>query len=297
MANTIASGLNNAIVAESALDAFTDALAPLNAFSTSFNDDAAQKGTSIDVPFVATATGATSFSSSYSMQDSTLSTKQVSLTSHKYCSWHVSDTESANSSAVALSRFGAQKGYQLAKAVFQDILSVVLTTNYGAATFTGATSAFDGDDVADLRSAAIDSGVAVDQASLILDNSYYTALLKDTNLRGANIYGDGGFIQDGKIPSLFGLGGIYESNIFPTNSINLVGALVSPNAIVAAMRYLAPVGGGDYLTANSVSNDSGMVLGYREWYDNDAGQLRAVIEASYGYAVGDGDGAKLMVSA
>ena len=297
MANTIASGLNNAIVAESALDAFTDALAPLNAFSTSFNDDAAQKGSTIEVPFVATATGATSFSSSYSMQGSTLSTKSISLSQHQYCSWHVSDTESANSSAVALSRFGAQKGYQLAKAVFQDILSVVLTTNYGAADFTGATSAFDGDDVADLRGAAIDQGIPVDQANLILDNAYYTALLKDTNLRGANIYGGSGVIQDGEIPRLFGLAGIYESNIFPTNSINLVGALVSPNAIVAAMRYLAPVGGGDYLTANCVSNDSGMVLGYREWYDNDAGQLRAVIEASYGYAVGDGDGAILMVSA
>ena len=297
MANTIASGLNNAIVAESALDAFTDALAPLNAFSTSFNDDAAQKGSTIEVPFVATATGATSFSSSYSMQDSTLSTKQLSLSQHQYCSWHLSDTESANSSAVALSRFGAQKGYQLAKAVFQDILSVVLTTNYGAADFTGAASTFDGDDVADLRGAAIDQSIPVDQANLILDNAYYTALLKDANLRGANIYGGSGVIQDGAIQRLFGLGGIYESNILPTNSINLVGALVSPNAIVAAMRYLAPVGGGDYLTANSVSNDSGMVLGYREWYDNDAGQLRAVIEASYGYAVGDGDGAILMVSA
>ena len=296
MANTIASGLNNAIVAESALEAFTAALAPLNAFSVSFNDDAAQKGSTIDVPFVATATAATDFSSSYSMQDSTLNTKQVQLNKHKYASWFVTDTESANSSAVALSRFGAQKGFQLAKAVFQDVLSVVLTTNYGAAALTSAAGSFDGDDVADLRGSAIDSDIPPEQANLVLDNAYFTALLKDSNLRGANIYGGADVIQGGSIPQLFGLGGIHESNILPDNSINLVGFLASPNAIVAAMRYLAPVGGGDYLSANSVSNDSGMVLGYREWYDNDAGQLRAVLEASYGYAVGDGNACKIIVS-
>lgn len=296
MANTIASGLNNSIVAESALEAFTAALAPLNAFSTSFNADAAQKGSTIDVPFVATATEAVDFSSSYAMKDSTLNTKQISLDKHKYCSWFVTDTESANSSAVALSRFGAQKGFQLAKAVFTDVLSLVTKDNFGAPVLTHAASGFNGDDVADVRGAAIDSDIPVETASLVLDNSYYTSLLKDANLRGANIYGASDVIQGGSIPRLFGLGGIYESNVLPNNSINLVGFLTSPNAIVAAMRYLAPVGGGDYITANSVSNDSGMSLGYREWYDNDAGQLRAVIEASYGYALGDTDGCKLIVS-
>jgi len=296
MANTIASGLNNSIVAESALDAFTAALTPLNAFSTSFNSDAAQKGSTIDVPFVATATEAVAFSSSYSMKDSTLNTKQIALTSHSYCSWYVTDTESANSSAVALSRFGAQKGFQLGKKVLQDILSLVTIANYGAPVFTGAASTFDGDDVADIRNAAIDNDIAAETASLVIDNAYHTALLKDANLRGANIYGNTGIIQDGTIPRLFGLGGLYESNLIPANSINLVGFIANPNAIVAAMRYLSPVGGGDYLTANSVSNDSGMVLGYREWYDNDAGQLRAVIEASYGYAVGDANAIGVMVS-
>jgi len=296
MANTISSGLNNSIVAQSALDAFTDALTPLNAFSTSFNSDAAQKGSTIDVPFVATATEAVAFSSSYSMKDSVLNTKQISLDQHSYCSWYVTDTESANSSAVALSRFGAQKGFQLGKKVLQDVLSLITVANYGAPVFTGAASGFDGDDVADIRNAGIDNSIAPETASLVLDNAYHTALLKDTNLRGANVYGNTGIIQEGTIPRIFGLGGLYESNLVPDNSINLVGFLANPNAIVAAMRYLEPVGGGDYLAAHAVSDDSGMVLGYREWYDNDAGQLRAVIEASYGYAVGDANAAGIMVS-
>ena len=47
MANTINTNLQNNVISQSALEQFTSILAPLQAFSTSFNDEASQKGKTI----------------------------------------------------------------------------------------------------------------------------------------------------------------------------------------------------------------------------------------------------------
>ena len=238
MANTINANLQNNIISQSALEQFTSILAPTQAFSSSFNDEAEQRGKTINIPTLSNTSSAANFSGTYSSQDTTYGTTTITLSGHKFVTWHVTDTEHSQSSAVELQRFGYQKGGDLAKAVYQDILSAVTNANFGAAGFTGAASTFDADDVADLRSDAIDSSLPVDQCALVLSNDYYTALLKDNNLNPALNYGDSEIIRDGRIPSLFGLGYLFESNAIPGNSENLVGFLAHPSAMaVAKHRY------------------------------------------------------------
>mgnify|MGYP003643849197 CR=1 FL=1 len=69
MANTVATGLQNNIIAQSALDAFVDILAPLASFSQSFNDQASETGKTINVTTLANTSGATDFSGSYTAMD------------------------------------------------------------------------------------------------------------------------------------------------------------------------------------------------------------------------------------
>ena len=286
MANTINTNLQNNVISQSALEQFTSILAPLQAFSTSFNDEASQKGKTINITTLSNTTSAADFAGTYASQNTTYGTTTITLSGHKFVTWHVTDTESSQSSAVELQRFGYQKGGDLAKAVYQDILSAVTNANYGAAGFVGAASTFDADDVADLRGSAIAQNLPIDQCALVLDSTYFTSLLKDNNLNPAMTYGDSDVIRDGRIPSLFGLGYLYESTALPGNAENLVGFLAHPSAMAVAMRYLAPINSKEYISARRLYDEtSGMVLGYREFYDASTGTQTAVLEAVYGYSV------------
>lgn len=298
MANTINANLQNNIISQSALEQFTSILAPTQAFSSSFNDEASERGKTINITTLSNTTSAANFAGTYSAQDTTYGTTTITLSGHKFVTWHVTDTEHSQSSAVELQRFGYQKGGDLAKAVYQDILSAVTNGNFGAAGFTGLASTFDADDVADLRNSAIDSSLPVDQCALVLSNDYYTALLKDNNLNPAMNYGDADIIRDGRIPSLFGLGFLFESNAIPANGENLVGFLAHPSAMAVAMRYLAPINAKEYIAARRLyDEESGMVLGYREFYEPSTGTQTAVLEAVYGYTAALSGSLIRMVSA
>lgn len=286
MANTINANLQNNIISQSALETFTSILAPVQAFSSSFNDEASQRGKTINITTLDNTSSAADFAGSYASQDTTYGTTTITLSGHKFVTWHVTDTEHSQSSAVELQRFGYQKGGDLAKAVFQDILSAVTNANYGAAGFVGAASTFDADDVADLRGSAIAQNLPIDQCALVVDSTYYTALLKDNNLNPSMTYGGNEVIRDGAIPSLFGIGYMFESTALPGNGENLVGFMAHPSALAVAMRYLQPINSKEYIAARRLYDETtGMVLGYREFYDASTGTQTAVLEAVYGYSV------------
>ena len=299
MANTIPAGLQNNIISQSALEAFAKKLAPLQAFSTSFNDEATKRGDTINVTTLSNTSSAASFAGTYTAQDVTYGTTAISLDQHLFVTWHITDTQAAESSAVELERFGYQKGSDLADAVFQNILAEVTVANYGiAAGFTGAASTFDGDDVADLRQDLVDYNCPPDQCALVLGNAYYTALLKDGDINGYLDYGSADIIRDGRIPSLFGIGYIFETGSIPTNSENLIGFIAHPSAMAVAMRYLEPTNTQEYIAANRLYDErSGMVLGYREFYEPSTGTQTAVLEAVFGKKVGISANLRRMISA
>ena len=299
MANTIPAGLQNNIISQSALEAFAKKLAPLQAFSTSFNAEATRRGKTINVTTLDNTSSATAFSGTYSNQDVTYSTTAITLDQHLFCSWHLTDTQVSQSSALELERFGYQKGSDLADAVFQNILAEVTVANYDlAAGFSGAASTFDGDDVADLRQDLVDYNCPPDQCALVLSNSYFTALLKDGDISGYFDYGSADIIRDGRIPSLFGIGYIFETGSIPGNSENLIGFIAHPSAMAVAMRYLEPTNTQEYIAANRLYDEaSGMVLGYREFYEPSTGTQTAVLEAVFGKKVGVATNLRRMISA
>ena len=299
--NTINSALQNNIISQSALEAFAKKLAPLQAFSTSFNDEATRRGDTISITTLANTSSADDFTdgTGYESQATSWGATQISLNKHKYVSWHISDTERSQSSAVELERFGYQKGSDLADAVFQNILSEVTGANYTlAAGFTGLPTAFDGDDVADLRGNMVAQNCPPEQCALVIGNDYFTALLKDGDISGYFDYGSADIIRDGRIPSLFGVGYIFSTASIPTNSENLIGFIAHPSAMAVAMRYLEPTNTQEYIAANRIyDEDTGMVLGYREYYDAQKGIQTAVLEAVYGFKVAIDYSLRRMISA
>lgn len=292
MANTINTNLQNNIISQSALEQFTKILAPLSAFSTSFNDEASSRGNSVTILNLANTTSATDFvaSDGYVSQDTTYGQTQITLDKHKIVTWHVQDKERSESSAVELERFGYQKGGDLANAVFQDILGDVTVANFSDSHGV-ASGSFGVDDVAKLREEAVNNSLPIDNCSLLLSPSYYGNLIQDSAVASALAYGGNDAIRGGNVPSLFGIPAVYESNAIPDNSENLYGMLAHPSSLAVAMRYLEPGNSQEYISAKRVSDpETGMVMGYREFYDAKLGVHTAVLECVYGVAVGRGEG-------
>lgn len=292
MANSIASDLQNNIISQSALEQFTKILAPLSAFSTSFNDEASSRGNKVTILNLANTSTATDFSAStgYADTDSTYGETQIELNKHKIVTWNVTDKERSESSAVELERFGYQRGGDLANAVFQDILGSVTSTAFSDSHGV-ASGSFGVDDVAKLREEAVNNSLPIDNTALLLSPAYYGNLIQDSAVASALAYGGNDAIRSGNVPSLFGIPAVYESNSIPTNSENLYGMLAHPCSLAVAMRYLEPGNSQEYISAKKVSDpETGLVMGYREFYDAKMGVHTAVLECVYGVAVGRGEG-------
>ena len=298
MANTIDPKLANNIISQSALEQFASILAPLNAFSTSFNNEAGQRGEKVTILNLANTSSAKAFDpdKGYESQDTTYGETQIELNKHMMVTWHITDKQRANSSAVELERFGFQKGADLAKSVFQDICGEVVSTNY-TSKLTSTASNFDSDDVADMRSLAIANNLPVESLSLVLNNGHFTNLLKDNAVASALNYGSSDAIRGGDVPSLFGIPSVYETNSIPDNDENLQGFLAHPCGLAVAMRYLEPTSSQEYIASRRVSDpDTGMVMGYREFYDAKFGIQTAVLECVYGFKVGRPEGIVRLVA-
>jgi hypothetical protein len=296
MANNLDSGLNGTLISQAGLDAFVGAFAPMQAFTTDFDPAPASKSDTIQVPYVPAASAAADFSGTYTRQDSTLNKRTITLNKHKFVTWFLSDVSMAKSPAATLERFGMQKGFQLAKAVFQDILSAVTSSNYGSAAHTGVAANFDYADVVDIKDACDTADMPEVPRSLILGSSYYNALLKDSVIKDAAALGATAN-QTGSLPNLSGFM-TYRSSLIPGNSQNLVGFAAYPSALITAMRYLQPAGRSQDGVYRPVADEkTGITLGYREFYDNDTGNVVAVLECFYGYALGEANSLKRIISA
>lgn len=290
--------LTYTIITNAALEAFTAALTPLSAFSTNASPAPGQRGDKVKVLWTPSQSAAADFAGNYTMQDSTQEGLDVALDQHKFVSWYLTDKEVANQPQVELERFGRQKGFQLAKAVLVDIWGLILAANYGAAAYTGPASDFDSDEVIEISKLCDDADWPENGRSMVLSSAFHAALRKDPALKDASAFGGSESVRRGDIVSLDTFGSIYKSTLIPGNSQNLAGFATMPDAMLVAMRYLQPLEGHKYHIAEPVSDpDSGITLGYRQWYSEDTGTQKAVLECVWGKLKGNGNALKRIVTA
>jgi hypothetical protein len=294
MATTIDADLAGKIISANALEAFTKKLAPLQAFTTSFDSDAGQVGEKIVIPYIpefandgtSTVSAFTAGTTSYDAdKDTKISEATINLDSHLFTNWKLNDTQVSENSVAQLERFGQQKGADLANTIFVSICSTILNDPFSTSEEVPASaSSLSLDDIIGARKAMVTNGGDPAQCSLILNSDYFAGLLSLTELT-ADAYGSSDAIRGGKVPSILGIPAVYETPQLPDNDERLVGLLVHPAAIGVAFRYLQPNSGGEaaYTRTDRLSNDDGMTMGYRQFYKATTGESFAVLEALYGY--------------
>lgn len=298
MANTIDADLYGTIVGESAIRVMQDILKPVSAFSTDFTPEIGNRNQSIVVPLTADPTDSAdkTAGSAYTIQDTTISETTVTLNKHKYTSWYLTDNDASTSRFMSIENVGIEKGQQLAIDVFQDILTSVTNTNYGGAGHTGLASAFDHDDVIDLQTTCDGANWPEMNRNLMLSSAYYNALFKDAVV-GADVYG-AALVARGELPELAGFR-LHKCTAIPANAENLVGFAARPSAMAIVNRYLAPAGGGKAgsIYRSFTHGETGLTIGYREFYDDSVGARKAVLECWYGFSTGNTSALKRIVSA
>lgn len=296
MGNIISDELKLNKIIDSALIAFRQALLPLSAFSTVFNDVVLQGTDKVSVPYFPLVTAASkNFDGTYQFDGSTTNSREVTINKRVYQPMSFTSAELARQPRLSPEKIGMMKGQKLAEDILADILSVVTLANFGAAAFTGAPSAFDSDDVTDLK-------VTLDQAkwpkqgrSLILDSTYEGALLKDSDIKSTAAVGTSSPIQQGVLPNISGFG-IIGTNLVPANGENLVGMAVYPSAILVALSPIEPkMKLVDYRVVTDP--DTGLSIEYRAWEDPDTDSHKSVLECNYGYGTGEAAAIKRLVSA
>ena len=280
---------NDTIFAEEALKAFTAKLAPLRAFSRSLDNQTARKGDAIVVPFISALT-ATTFNAStanYQTGGGAVTHNTVNLNQHNIVTFDITDLQNANSSGARFDEIAAQAGRALGQKVLENVWKLITTTNFGAASVTTSESNYGLAQLIALRAVLAGRNVDVDPGvcSFIHNTVVGAALLGNTNVLQAYAIGDNNAARQGTLGQLVGFP-TYETNILPTASTSLVAFVAHPDAIMVAMRYLEPLVTGEYAAVERVTNDSGMVMGYRRSYDQASGIMYGAFECLYGTATG-----------
>jgi len=286
---TINANLNDEIIAGRALEAFSAALAPVRAFSVSFDGEASRKGDTINVPLVSTIS-ATNFSD-YEGTGGELQNVSVSLNQHKVATAEITDVQFANSSSADVEIFARAAGKAVAQAVIEYAFALVTTVNFGAATVTTYSGAFGTTQIRALRKALSNSNAGPDR-SLILNPDLYDDLFSDSTVVIANPnFGSGG-IREGNIGRVLGFD-VYESTLTMATSVR--GFAVHPSAIAIAVRPLQAQAPSEYLaTRVETDSESGISLGYRRHYSAAKGKHYLNFEAVFGASAGVTSGLKMV---
>ena len=283
---TINSALNDKLLAQTALEAFTADLLPLSVFTTSYSNEVVRRGATVEVPLIANLT-ATTFDNSYESTGGTMNNVSISVDKHQIVTVSLSDTEYSKSSVAEITKFATQQGKALAQAVLTSVFNLFVTTASSAAQFSVAVtnaSAFTITNARTLRKALSDDKVPLTERSLILDSTLYDSLLSQSNLLDASQFGIRDVISEARVPRLLGMN-VYESIILPSNSITLKGMAVHPNAVAVAIRALEPQAPSEYLAATVVTEPaSGVTLGYRRHYSAATGRHFVSFECVFGHS-------------
>ena len=296
---TINTALNDKLLAQTALEAFTADLEPLSVFTTSYSSEVVRRGSTVEVPLIANLT-ATTFADSYESDGGTMNNISISVDTHKIVTVSLSDTEYSKSSVAEISRFASQQGKALAQAVLESVYSLFVTTASSSAQYTATLtglSAFTITNARSLRKALSDAKVPQTDRNLVLNTTLYDSLLSQSGLIDASAFGARDVVVDARVPRIMGMN-VYESLILPTNSISLLGLAVHPSAAAVAIRALEPQAPSEYLAAQSVTDpQSGVTLGYRRHYSPSSGKHYVSFECVFGSSRAITGGAKLALGA
>ena len=295
MANTI-TDLKDVRISQNALLPWMETLLPLSAFSTNFSPDAADKLDTVKVPVIGAPSASSDYAGDYTANaDSEASSVAVTLDRHKYKTVHLTAKEAATTSIPLLEKLVTTAAQQLAIDVMSDIFTSITAANFG----TPAIPAISAEDfgyktIIKIREAS--AKMPQDSRALVLDNSYFSALLADDIVAKSFItpLAQQGVVE-AKVNRIAGFN-VFETGCVPDNGENLVGFAAHPSSLAIAMRYLTPIA--NYDEAGAVTDPvTGLTFGYLRYTDTKSNKVYITLEALYGFKVVRPAGLQRIVSA
>lgn len=297
MANTI-TDLKDVRISQNALLPWMETLLPLSAFSTNFSPDAADKLDTVKVPVIGAPSASSDYAGDYTANaDSEASSVAVTLDRHKYKTVHLTAKEAATTSIPLLEKLVMTAAQQLAIDVMSDIFTSITAANFGTPAIPAiAAEDFGYKTIIKIREACAAAKMPQDSRALVLDNSYFSALLADDIVAKSFItpLAQQGVVE-AKVNRIAGFN-VYETGCVPDNGENLVGFAAHPSSLAIAMRYLTPIA--NYDEAGAVTDPvTGLTFGYLRYTDTKSNKVYITLEALYGFKVVRPAGLQRIVSA
>ena len=297
MANTI-TDLKDVRISQNALLPWMETLLPLSAFSTNFSPDAADKLDTVKVPVIGAPSASSDYAGDYTANaDSEASSVAVTLDRHKYKTVHLTAKEAATTPIPLLEKLVMTAAQQLAIDVMSDIFTSITAANFGTPAIPAiAAEDFGYKTIIKIREACAAAKMPQDSRALVLDNSYFSALLADDIVAKSFItpLAQQGVVE-AKVNRIAGFN-VFETGCVPDNGENLVGFAAHPSSLAIAMRYLTPIA--NYDEAGAVTDPvTGLTFGYLRYTDTKSNKVYITLEALYGFKVVRPAGLQRIVSA
>lgn len=297
MANTI-TDLKDVRISQNALLPWMETLLPLSAFSTNFSPDAADKLDTVKVPVIGAPSASSDYAGDYTANaDSEASSVAVTLDRHKYKTVHLTAKEAATTSIPLLEKLVTTAAQQLAIDVMSDIFTSITAANFGTPAIPAiAAEDFGYKTIIKIREACAAAKMPQDSRALVLDNSYFSALLADDIVAKSFItpLAQQGVVE-AKVNRIAGFN-VFETGCVPDNGENLVGFAAHPSSLAIAMRYLTPIA--NYDEAGAVTDPvTGLTFGYLRYTDTKSNKVYITLEALYGFKMVRPAGLQRIVSA
>ena len=284
MANSL-SGINLAHVAQSALDNLSAQQTPVSAFSTDFSSEIADVGESISTR-IATAVAAGDATSGYTASDVTSSAKTVTLNKHKHFTMAFTDLEIAKGGMSMLERTFVRPGtHSVINAMVDDLMALIVASEFGNVTGVITATNFGADDVATLAGDLTTLNVPKNERALIILPTYYAGLAQDNAIQASYASTLDDSLRDHRVPRVHGFN-VYEYSDIPTNSENLAGFACGPESLLIAARHPAIPQNWSGAVESATAPDSGLTIQLRSWYEGKDGKQYLTMTVIYGVLVG-----------
>ena len=282
----IYSGYDFTVIAQEALMPFASHILPITSFTKNFSDRQVNLGAAVQVPIItADGSGSTFNNSSNNYEDvdgDTVVLTNLEIGTHRKVTFAVTDVELGQYDV--LKELAMAKGIELAKGTVTTLMNQITSGNFSTEVYTGAASAFDTDDMADCWSAADTAGWGM-RRSAVLNNSFYTNMLKDDDLKNYLNSQTTDVLREAKIPRVAGFD-LFSSSFLPSNSDSLAGFICDPSAIAIGTAVIKPISTETMISYDLVTDPmSGITLAQRVHYSNETGQIFITLEFGFGYKV------------
>jgi len=283
--------LYGGVVMQEAMKSFSNIIAPITAMSYATDNSALNVGDTVKVPYASpnSASNAFSYASGYGSTNSTqLGVRPVVLSNLLFQRFVINDADASKLDSNSILTFAKQAGEKLAGDVISaSIASVVTNANYPTSASCTSGQLTSSIALADLVTQADEELWTTDNRNIILGTSAWNSLIKNTALNQAFSYGGNQVVQNALPTNVYGFN-VYKTTVnLPNNAKALV---LNPTSILFATGQHKPSEVSKPTVNFFSSQEKGITLTMRNWYDQNAAQTVYVLECLFGTATGNTNG-------